>query len=122
MNLKFERNKLIRGLKQSGKEYQILRDIKNEFEEPTGESEEICTLKAIYHEKSEYVKVQADTAAIYRSKKQPMLLCLHEDTPLVKYGDYVVINDKRFVITAITNIMEWGIAADISLEVLDCGD
>ena len=125
MNLKFEKNKLVRGLKRSGQEYKVLREIKNEFLEPTGEVEKVCSLKAIYHEyheKSEYIKIQAEEAAAYRSKKRPMLLCLFEDTELLTIGDYIIINGKRCNIIAVSNILEWNIAADISLEVVDNGD
>lgn len=125
MNLKFEKNKLVRGLKRSGQEYKVLRETKNEFLEPTGEVEEVCSLKAIYHEyheKSEYIKIQAEEAAVYRSKKRPMLLCLFEDTEPLTIGDYILINGKRHNIIAVSNILEWNIAADISLEVVDNGD
>lgn len=119
MNLKFERNKLVKGLNTSGKEYKVLRDKKNEFREPTGEVEEVCSLKAIYHEKNEYVKAKAGDSAVYRNKNKPMLLCLHEDTSLITQGDYILINGKRFNVIAVSNILEWSIAADISLEVED---
>lgn len=125
MNLKFERNKLVKGLKRSGQEYKVLRDKKNEFLEPTGEVEEVCSFKAIYHEyheKSEYIKVQAEESAVSRSKKRPMLLCLYEDTKLITHGDYIILNGKRLNIVSVSNILEWNIAADISLEAEDYGD
>lgn len=125
MNLKFEKNKLVRGLQRSGQEYKVLRETKNEFLEPTGEVTEVCSLKAIYHEyheKSEHIKMQAEESATYRSKKRPMLLCLFEGTELIAIGDYININGRRHNIIAVSNILEWNIAADITLEVVDHGD
>lgn len=122
MNLKFEKNKLKRELKRSGKEYKFLRKGKNEFGEPTDEPTEVCSIKAIYHESNSHIKTQTGEAAVYRTKKEPRLLCLYEDATSLVSGDYVLINEKKYNVTGVLNVQEWNIAADISLEVVDYGD
>lgn len=122
MNIKFERNKLKRELKKSGKKYSILRDGKNEFGEPTGEPTEVCSIDAIYHESNGYIRTQTGEAAVYRTKKEPKLLCLYEDATSLVSGDYVFINGNRYNITGVLNVQEWNVIADISLEAVDDGN
>lgn len=126
MNTKFERNKIKRLLDKSGTEYKFLRVGKDEFGEPDGEPYEVCSIKAIYHKSNSqtniYVKNGVGEAATVRTKKEPMLLCLYEDTTSLVSGDYVMINGKRHNVTGVIDVQEWNIIADISLEVVDSGD
>lgn len=121
MNLKMEKAKLCRELKRSGKEYKIYRKGKNEFGEPDDEPKEVGALLAIYHESNGYVSKSLGDTTSYRSKKQPMLLCLYEDATFLLIGDVVIINEKEMLVTGVTNIQEWGIIGDVSLEVFDNG-
>lgn len=122
MNLKFERNKLKREIKKSGKEYKFLRAGKNKFGEPSDEPTEVCSIKALYHENNGYISNQVGDAAVYRTKKIPMLLCVYEDATSLVSGDYVFINGNKYKVTGVVNVQEWNIAADISLEVVDDGN
>ena len=122
MNLKFEKNKLKRELKKSGKKYSFLREGKNKFGEPNGEPTEICSIEAMYHESNGHIKIQTGDAAIYRTKKEPRLLCMYDDATSLVLGDYVLINGNRYNVTGVLNVQEWNIIADISLEVVDNGD
>ncbi len=127
LNTKFEAYKILRELKRSGTEYIFRRPKMNEFNEPTNESSVVCVLTGLYHEQNEFVQVttgnvQNNTTQI-RNKKMPMILCLYEDVEpfKLKVGDRVKINSNTFRVVNITNIQEWNIVADISLEVVDVG-
>lgn len=122
MSLKFERNKIKRELKKSGKTYSFLREGENEFGESTDEPTQVCSIEAIYHESNGYIRTQTGEAATYRTKKEPKLLCLYEDATSLVSGDYVLINGKRYNVTGVLNVQEWNIVADISLEAVDNGD
>ena len=63
-----------------------------------------------------------DTTQV-RSKKVPMILCMYEDTArlVLQVGDIVKINSKTFKVTGVTDIQEWNLISDISLEVIDNG-
>lgn len=52
-----------------------------------------------------------------------MILCLYEDTAFLalQVGDIVNINAKTFKVTGVTDIQEWNLISDISLEVVDDG-
>lgn len=123
MTTKFEAAKLKKELKTSGIDYEFKRLKVNDFDEPTGESEVVATIKGLYHEQNSNIQITTGETTQIRTKKIPMVLCLYEDAALaaLKVGDVVTINSKTFKVTGVVNIQEWSIIADISLEVVDNG-
>lgn len=126
INKRFEAYKIKRELKRSGIDYEFKRIVKNEFDESDGEMESIGKIKGIYHEETVVNGIMTITLndnVQVRSKKSPMILCLYEDTAslVLKVGDIVKFNNKVFKVVGISNIQEWSIIADISLEVVDDG-
>lgn len=123
INKKFEAYKINREIKKSGIVYEFKRSKVNEFNEPTDEFEVIGELKGIYHEQNSSVQIIMGDTTQTRTKKIPMILCLYDDVAnlLLKVDDIIKINGKVLKVTGITNIQEWNIIADISLEVVDNG-
>lgn len=123
INKKFEAYKINREIKKSGIVYEFKRSKVNEFNEPTDEFEVIGKLKGIYHEQNSSVQIIMGDTTQTRTKKIPMILCLYDDVAnlLLKVDDIIKINGKVLKVTGITNIQEWNIIADISLEVVDNG-
>ena len=126
VNKSFEEKKIKRELKRSGIDYEFKRIIKNEFEEADGEAEVIGKIKGIYHEETAVngiITITVKDNVQVRSKKSPVILCLYEDTAslALKVGDIVEMANKTFKVVGISNIQEWSIIADISLEVIDDG-
>lgn len=121
INTKFEAYKLRRELKKVGIVYEFKRAELNQFKEPTNESAIACRLTGLYHEQNSYVSVTAGDATQTRSKKSPMILCLYEDAKTLKLDDFIEMNSKKYKVTGVVNVQEWGIIADVSLEVIDDG-
>lgn len=123
LNTKFEAYKIKRELKRSGTNYEFKRKKKNEFGEPLEEVDVVGTILGLYHEQNSAIQVSTGDTTQVRSKKIPMILCLYEDTAslVLQVGDIVKINAKTFKVTGITNIQEWNIISDVSLEVIDDG-
>lgn len=119
INTKFEAYKLNRELKKNGKEYTFERAKLNSFKEPTDDNCFVHKLNGLYHEQNNYVSITSSDSAQARAKVIPMILCLYDETKLLKVDDIVKINSKKLKVTGITNIQEWNIIADISLEVVD---
>ena len=120
INTKFEIYKLQRELKRNGISCVFRRYINNEFGEPDHAHEnEICTIICLYHEQNSNIQITTGETTQVRTKKIPMLLCLHEDTSLLKPEDFMVLNGKTYKVTGIVNIQEWNLIDDISLEVVD---
>lgn len=121
MNLKFEKNKILRELKKNNKEYEFKRFKLDRFKQQTNEVESVTIIKGIYHEVNNYISITDKNETLRRTKKQPMVLCLLEDASLIQKDDIVELNNKVYSVNGINDIQEWGIIADISLEVLDDG-
>lgn len=119
INKSFEAYKVKREIRRSGRAYVFKRDAKNEFGEPSGGSEIVSTVNGLYHEQNSYVQLTIGEAAQTRKKNVPMILCIFDDSTKIEFGDYTEINGKRYNVTGVTNIQEWNIIADISLEVVD---
>lgn len=129
INTKFEAYKLRRELKRSGKTYKVERYGVNEYGEPVrGSINSISCVgkfRGLYHEQNGYIqKSMTDTTQVI-SKKIPMIVCLYEDVNNLnlKVDDFIQIGEwggnidfSEYRITGITNIQNWGIIADISLE------
>lgn len=123
VNNQFEAYKIKRELKRSGIDYEFKRKGVNAFGEPIGKPEIVGTIKGIYHEQNSHIQITTGDAVQIRNKKVPTILCLYEDTATLdlKVGDSIEFNSKTFKVTGITNIQEWNIISDISLEVVDNG-
>lgn len=123
INTRFEAYKIKRELKRSGTDYEFKRAGKNEFGEPIDELNTVGMLKGLYHEQNSSVQITTGDTTQFRTKKVPMILCLYEDAAslVLQIGDIVKINAKTLKVTGVTNIQEWNLISDISLEVVDNG-
>ena len=123
INTQFEAYKIKRELKRSGIDYEFKRSGVNDFGEPVGELTVVGTIRGLYHEQNSNVQITTGDTTQVRTKKIPMILCLYEDAAslVLRVGDIVLFNGKSYKVTGVTNIQEWNIIADISLEVVDNG-
>ena len=123
INTKFEVYKIKRELKRSGIDYEFKRTEKDEFGEPTDELNVVGKLRGLYHEQNSSIQITTGDTTQTRTKKVPMILCLYEDAAslVLQIGDIVKINAKTLKVTGVTNIQEWNLISDISLEVVDNG-
>lgn len=123
INTKFEAYKIKRELKRSGIDYEFKRAEKDEFGEPTDELNVVGKLRGLYHEQNGSIQITTGDTTQTRTKKVPMILCLYEDAAslVLQIGDIVKINNKTLKVTGVTNIQEWNLISDISLEVVDNG-
>ena len=121
INTKFEAYKIKRELKRSGIDYEFKRSGLNDFGEPNNELITVGIIKGLYHEQNSNIQITTGDTTQVRTKKIPMILCLYDDAAslALQVGDLLEINKKQFKVTGITNIQEWSIISDISLEVVD---
>lgn len=129
INTKFELYKLRRELKRNGKDYTFRRRKLNQFNEPTTDLEDVLTVRCLYHEVSSFKTISTGDSSTTVTEKQSMLLCAVEDVKDsgLEIGDFIEVDDSvygdkkvlRFV--GIVDIQNYGIIADISLEVVEDG-
>lgn len=124
INTKFEAYKIKREIRRSGMSVIFKRYGANQFGEPNEEESVVGELNGLYHEESSRIQVTTGDTTQIQTKKSPMLLCLYEDAILLglKIGDFIVVNGKKMKYTGMTNVQEWNIIADISLEVINIGN
>lgn len=119
INKKFEAYKIQREITRSGQQFTFQRYGKNKFGEPdTSTITSAGVLFGLYHEENSYVTIKVGETTQIRKQKQPRILCLFEDVSDVglQLGDWIILNGKQYKYNACTNIQEWNIIADISLE------
>lgn len=119
LNNKFEAYKIQREIKRSGRQFVFQRYGKNKFGElDTSTITSAGVLFGIYHEENSYVTIKVGETTQIRKQKQPRILCLFESVSDIglQLGDWIDLNGKRYKYNACTNIQEWNIIADISLE------
>ena len=119
VNKKFELYKIRREVRRSGEQYDFFKNESNEFGSPTGEPVFVCSLNGIYHEENSHIFLTTGETTQYRSKKIPNILCEYSEVKEIKVGMYTKINNKKYNVTGVTNIQEWNLIADISLELVD---
>lgn len=129
INTKFELYKFRRELKRNGKNYTFQRRKLNQFNEPTDDLEDVLTIRCLYHEVSSFKTTSTGDSSTTVIEKQPMLLCAVEDVKNsgLEIGDFIEVDDSvygdkkvlRFV--GVVDIQNYGIIADISLEVVEDG-
>lgn len=111
----FLKNKISRLLKVNGLEYTFTSMRKDEYNQPI--DGETIAVKGIYHESNSFITVNTSDSASVQRKKSPMILTLLDDTvKMIKQGDKVSINSVLYTVSGILDIQNYGVAADISLE------
>ena len=111
----FLKNKISRLLKTNGMEYTFTLMCEDEYKQP--KEGEVVTIKGIYHEANSFITVTASDSASVQRKKSPMILTLfNEEVEKLKQGDKVLINSVTYKVSGVLDIQNYGMAADISLE------
>ena len=122
INKKFEAYKISRELKRSGASFVFYRKGLNRFKEKSEEKKEIVTLRGLYHEIKSYIKVESQEGFRARTEKSPMILCLYDSDSLkLQIDDILILSGIEYKVTGLSNISNWNILVDISLEVVDDG-
>ena len=112
----FLKNKIIRQLKMNGRNFTFERYSEDKYHQRSDETTVIKSLVGLYHEGNTYIKANDAEGALLVKKNTPMILCLYEDGCEIDKGDIVIISDKKYSVVYKTNIQNFDIAFDISLE------
>lgn len=115
---KFVKNKLTRLILTSGIPYTFTRYLKDEYQQRTTVVDETIELSGVFHEVHGYIKKTVSESSITVSSPQPMILANLENASLLKLDDVVVISGKTYKVTGVRDVENFGVAGDISLEVI----
>ena len=122
----FTLSKVKRLLEISGQDYEVLRRELNEYEEPQ-EGGSIYTIRGILHSTVGYISTSLSEGSLTRSKPSNQILTLWKEIPSPSYisgkdlraQDIIKVNGKTYRVSGVSNLGEFNLIADISLEVID---
>lgn len=116
--LKQELHKVVREINTHGSNYQFYRDKLNEYEEATGDIEEVAKINGLFHQTKSYISRKVTDATETRMKGQPLIMMGYEDSKSIQNGDKVKVAGNEYRVTGINNISEFCIISDVSLEAI----
>ena len=114
--LRQELHKVVREINTHGSAYQFYRDKLNEYEEATGDVENVGEIKGLFHQTKSYISRKVTDATETRTKGQPLIMMCYEDSKSLQSGDKVNVAENEYRVTGINNINELCIISDVSLE------
>jgi hypothetical protein len=114
----FLKNKIKRQISLNGSEFTFIRYKKDKFHQVTNEAEEIIKINGLFHTTNNFIKESNSDASRIVTKQQPMILTLSEDADKIQLFDIVIINGVKYKVTNKNDINGFGVAFDISLEVV----
>lgn len=115
---KFQPHKVKRMVDTLGVMYQFNRDVLNKHKESTGEQELIAELKGVLHSTASYVTKTATDGSTITAKQSPQILTNDPKAKLLHIDDKVIIDNCIYKVTGVLDINMFGLAFDISLEVV----
>ena len=125
---RMSQHKLKRLINEAGSEYQFQRSKKDTRGEPVRDSdgnivyEPVTPINGFYHETGTFFTAMGTDDSITRSKPQPMILTfLDEACSLLQKDDAVFIDSKRYDVIIVRDVENFGIYADISMELFEDG-
>lgn len=117
--LKMELLKVMREITVHGTEYEVVRMIKDEYGEDTGKSESIGTFKSLFHESVGNMRnASISDGTTTHGKAVSKVLLSWEDTKPVQNGDFFLINSNKYKVIEKSNVQEYNILCDITLELV----
>lgn len=122
MNRNFARELIARNISTNGEEFTFVRNGRNRHGEPDGTTTTVVTVKGLFHQSRGYITKDVSDGTVSREKPQPRIMCLADtDVKKVQHGDTLEYLGRKYTVTGVDNVNEYGIACDISLEVFDDG-
>ena len=119
---KFLRNKIDRQIKYNGSLFTFVRYGVDDYGQLTDEVIARFIFDGLFHETVKYVSLaESDKARVFNVPKS-YILCLYEYGKEIKIDDHVTINEKEYRVTGKTDVNNFQVAFDISLEMVKDGE
>lgn len=118
---KFLRNKIDHQINYNGDEYTFKRFGVDEYNQQSEEVTDTFTFKGIFHETVNHVSLAESDGARIFNVPASYILCLYEDGEPIKIDDQIEINEKVYRVTGKTDVNNFRVAFDISLELVKDG-
>lgn len=117
---KFQLYKVKRAIQTHGVTVTAEIPVKDEFGEPTEQSES-RSFMGLYHETTSYLSKTTSDASTLRRKSSPMLLCLWDDVEQLPIPCKILHNGKEYELVEVKDLEECQLIGDLSLEEVQHG-
>lgn len=114
---RFLEHKIKQQLKFNGVEYEF-SFVEEDAYHQESVSEEKIKIIGIYHETNSHITESGSDGSVTTSKPVPMILCLWSDASKIKNGYTVSISGNIYKVTGTSNIQNYDVVGDISLEMV----
>ena len=126
MNLKFESHKLEVQLKRSGTTFRLLKQMKNEFGELSGEYFAAGEIVGLYYNSAGTGAMSTITTgdtSSSRYKPNTGFVCLASEARRLELKPYDILqaHERYYRIQSLNDVNDFGYAYDVSIEVVDSG-
>lgn len=112
-------HRLLQAINWQGSLYVFRKPGVNIYGEKTGDIEEEVTIKGLFHNgSSEHIKITVSDGGTVIEKNTPYIMTAWPNAEKLQFDDQVIINGRTFKVTGRTNIGEYNIVGEISLEVV----
>lgn len=112
----FLKSKVARQIQYNGSVYIFSKHLVDEFGQVSDQLGEATKVNGLFHTVNSYIKNTDSESARIISKPQPRILALAENSHKVEKDDVVEIEGKRYKVTGICDVNNFGVVNDISLE------
>lgn len=114
----FLKNRISRQLELNGNKYTFVHYKVDEYKQLTDEVESSVEVVGLFHTTNSYIKESTGEGARIVSKPQPMMLMLFEDSEKLSKDDKVTIGSCIYKVVNKTDVNHFGVACDVSLELV----
>lgn len=118
INSQFLKNKIDRQIKLNGQTFVFKRYDEDEYHQVSEDLLFEYSFDGIFHTSNSYIQQNTEAGAKTFSKPQPMILTLYEFGKDVKTNDEVEINNNKYRVNTINDVNNFGVAIEISLELI----
>lgn len=118
MILSYELHYIQREIKTHGEEYTFYRKRLDQYKQDTGETEEVATVRGLYHTEKGYVTETSGDYGKTRTRGNPKLLIMFDQIGDIQKNDIVVVNGNVYNVVDLNNVAELNVVYDLSLEVV----
>lgn len=108
--------KIIKAINKMPTEAIVKRVGVNEFGEPSDEEKIVCNVIGLYHEGSSSIsQITKDKGVVIKDKEQYLMVVCDEDTVKIKQGDFMYLDENKFIIQDLGNQNRMNIYFDLKL-------
>ncbi|KGG81069.1 hypothetical protein Y919_02565 [Caloranaerobacter azorensis H53214] len=96
--------RIAKAIKKLPETVTVKRESLDKFNQPTGDSVDVCTIEGLYHKGNTVISVSIGEGGIVKgNKKEYFMVVYDENAKLIQEGDYFELKGHKYVIQDLGN-------------------